>query len=118
MPFLVIIYLLFFLSGAAALMYEVAWVRSLTLVFGGSHLAVTTVLSVFMGGLALGGFLLGRLADKAARPLRLYGLLELGIGAFALLFLGLMMFYQSVYGPLARVDEENPAWLTLVRVAL
>ena len=49
------IYLLFFLSGAAALAYQVVWVRSLTLVFGGSHLAVTAVLAIFMGGLAIGG---------------------------------------------------------------
>src|SRR3989304_5318333 len=49
-----LLYAVFFLSGAAALVYEVVWVRSLSLVFGGSHLAVTTVLSVFMGGLALG----------------------------------------------------------------
>ena len=51
-----ILYLIFFLSGAAALVYEVVWLRALILVFGGSHLAVTAVLSVFMGGLALGGW--------------------------------------------------------------
>ncbi|MBM4061502.1 MAG: spermidine synthase [Planctomycetes bacterium] len=116
MPLL--LHLLFFVSGATALVYQVAWVRSLTLVFGGSHLAVTTVLAVFMGGLALGGFLLGRRADRAARPLRLYGLLELGIAGFALLFLGLTTWFPTIYGPLARIAEENPAWLTLVRVAL
>lgn len=44
-----IIYMLFFLSGAATLVYEVAWARSLGLVYGASQLAVTTVLAVFMG---------------------------------------------------------------------
>jgi hypothetical protein len=77
----VLLYVLFFLSGAAALVYEVVWARSLALVFGGSHLAVATVLSVFMGGLRLGGWLLGRAADRSRRPLRLYALLELGIAA-------------------------------------
>lgn len=110
-----VLHLLFFLSGATALVYEVTWVRSLTLVFGGSHLAVTTVLTVFMSGLALGGALLGRRADTTADPLRLYGKLELGIGALALFCLALSAWYPSLYVPLARWDEENPVWLTLLR---
>jgi spermidine synthase len=112
-----LLYALFFVSGSAALLYEVAWVRSLSLVFGGSHLAVATVLAVFMGGLALGGAIFGRRADATARPLRLYGLLELGIAAFGLLFLALIRFYPAVYVPLARLSEENPAYLTVLRVA-
>jgi len=75
--FLGAIYLLFFLSGATALVYQIVWVRSLTLVFGGSHLAVTVVLSIFMAGLAVGGYVVGRYADHVRKPLRLYGLLEL-----------------------------------------
>ncbi|HEX5041640.1 MAG TPA: fused MFS/spermidine synthase [Candidatus Polarisedimenticolaceae bacterium] len=112
----VLLYLLFFLSGAAALVYEVVWARSLALVFGGSHLAVATVLSVFMGGLALGGWLLGRAADRSRRPLRLYALLELGIAAAALLFEGLLRAYPAIYPPLARLGETSPVWLTLLRV--
>jgi spermidine synthase len=112
-----LIYLLFFLSGAASLVYQVAWVRSLTLVFGGTHLAVTTVVAVFMGGLALGSQLLGRRADAAARPLRLYGLLELGIAGFAALFLLLTAAYPALYGPLARLGEGRPAYLMALRCA-
>ena len=112
------IYLLFFLSGAASLMYQVAWARSLSLVFGGSHLAITTVLSVFMGGLALGSVLFGRRADRTRHALRLYGLLELGVAACALAFLGLMRVYPALYPPLARVAESSPAYLSFVRVAL
>jgi spermidine synthase len=112
------VYLLFFLSGAASLIYQVAWVRSLSLVFGGSHLAVTTVLSVFMGGLALGSALFGRRADRSRHALRLYGALELGVAACALVFLGLTRIYPSVYPPLARITEGSHAWLTFARVAL
>ena len=61
-----VVYLLFFLSGAAALVYQVVWVRSLTLVFGGSHHAVTIVLAIFMAGLALGGYVIGRVVDRMA----------------------------------------------------
>ncbi len=113
----VILYALLFLSGAAGLVYEVTWARSLTLVFGGSHLAVTTVLSVYMGGLALGAALLGRRADESRNPLRLYGILEMGVALFALLFIGLTRIYPSLYVPLARLAEHNRVWLSILRVS-
>lgn len=113
----ILLYFLFFLSGSAALIYEVAWTRSLGLVFGASHLAVTTVLAVFMAGLALGSRAFGRRADAARRPLRLYALLELGVGACALLFLLLSRFQHHLYAPLARLGENSPVYLTALRVA-
>ncbi len=70
---------LLFLSGFCALVYQMVWLRLLRLVFGASHAASAAVLAIFMGGLGLGGLLLGRVADRAERPLRLYGRLELGI---------------------------------------
>ncbi len=110
------IYLIFFLSGAAALVYEVVWVRSFSLIFGGSHLAVTTVLCVFMAGLAGGGYLIGRYADRIKRPLRLYGLLELGIGLSALTSAGLMRIYPSIYVPLAQGRDDSILYLSFLRV--
>lgn len=96
MPILItaLIYLIFFLSGATALVYEVIWVRKLSLVFGGSHLAVTTVLAVVMGGLALGSWLFGRRVRTTRNLLRLYGALEIGIAFFALLFIALLNLYS------------------------
>jgi len=111
-----LIYILFFLSGAAALVYQVVWVRSFGLVFGGSHLAVTTVLSVFMGGLALGGWLVGRKVDQSRSALRLYALLELGIAASAIAYIGLMAAYPHLYIPLARAVGDSPVALTAIRV--
>jgi len=73
----------FFLSGATGLIYEVIWTRMLGLVFGHTVYAVSTVLAAFMGGLALGSALFGRAADRSTRPIRLYGILEIAIGAFA-----------------------------------
>ena len=110
-----VIFLLFFFSGAAGLVYEVTWARSLGLVFGASHLAVTTVLAVYMGGQALGSAIFGKLADRSAHPLRLYGMLELGIGVSAVAFLGLMRIYPWLYPPIARLGEGNGAYLTVVR---
>lgn len=75
----------FILSGATGLIYEVLWARMLGLVFGGTTLAVSTVLAAFMGGLALGSALAGRGAARLKRPLRFYGLVEIGIAIYALL---------------------------------
>ena len=81
-----VILLLFFLSGATALVYEVIWSKYLSLMFGSTVQAQTIVLSVFMGGLALGNRWLGKWSSRIREPLATYGFLELGIGAFALLF--------------------------------
>ena len=69
--------LLFVLSGAAGLIYEVVWARQLVLVFGNTSQAVSAILTGFFGGLAIGGFVGGRVADRVARPLRLYAAMEL-----------------------------------------
>jgi spermidine synthase len=76
----------FFLSGAAGLVYQVLWMRSLGLFFGSDMYGVSIILSAFMGGLALGSWLGGRLAEHTPRPLMWYGLAELGIGLAALRF--------------------------------
>ncbi|MGH7832420.1 MAG: hypothetical protein ACREQK_02150 [Candidatus Binatia bacterium] len=55
--------LLFFVSGAAGLIYEVVWARQLALFFGNTAEAHTVVLAAFMGGLALGYYKFGRVAD-------------------------------------------------------
>jgi spermidine synthase len=92
----------FFLSGATGLVYEVLWIRMLGLVFGHTVFAITTVLTAFMAGLGLGSWSFGRMADRQARPLRLYGLLEIGIGIFCLLVPVLLPLVETVYRALAR----------------
>src|SRR5262249_11600950 len=77
---------LFLLSGVSGLIYQVIWARQLTLVFGATSPAITTVLAVFMLGLALGSYGAGRWAHRWGTPLRAYGLVELAIAAYALLF--------------------------------
>src|SRR2546421_6763491 len=74
---------LLFGSGACALVYQMAWFRELRLVFGASTAASAAVLAVFMAGLGLGGKWFGPRADRASRPLALYGSLELGIAALS-----------------------------------
>ncbi|GAB5100472.1 fused MFS/spermidine synthase [Caballeronia sp. HLA56] len=71
--------LLLFASGGAALIYQVLWVRQLTLVVGIEVQAVTVAISAFFAGLALGGWLFGKLADRSMRPWLLYAGLELAV---------------------------------------
>jgi len=81
-----VIALLFFFSGALALGYQTLWARQLLDSIGVSAWSYAVVLAAFMGGLALGGALLGPLADRSPRPLRFYAVLEAGLGAYALAF--------------------------------
>ena len=74
----------FLLSGFAGLLYETTWTREFSFVFGTSSLAVSTVLAAYMGGLALGSALAGRFVSRVARPVLVYGVLELGIAVSAL----------------------------------
>jgi spermidine synthase len=74
-----VLYACFLLSGAAGLIYQISWMKALIQVFGGTTYAITAVLCAFMAGLALGSWLLGRYAEQARQPLRLYGWIELGI---------------------------------------
>ena len=77
---------LFLVSGAAGLVYEVTWTRAFGVVFGNTVFAVSTVLTAFMLGLAVGSWLFGKVGDRSSHPLKLYALLELGIGAYAFAF--------------------------------
>jgi len=76
---------LLFASGAVALVYETLWVRQLGRVVGVDVYAVSIALSAFFGGLALGSTVLGRLADRVVRPLRLYAWLEAGVASLGVL---------------------------------
>ncbi|MEW6277952.1 MAG: fused MFS/spermidine synthase [Candidatus Eremiobacterota bacterium] len=97
--------LFFFLSGMTGLVYEVLWTRRLTLTFGHTVLAVSTVLTAYMAGLALGSLAGGRYADRRSadpafppgRLLAIYGALEFFVGAWALMSLPLLGLAESAY---------------------
>jgi spermidine synthase len=110
-----LVLLLFFFSGLSALIYQVIWLRSLATVFGSTVYATTTVLASFMGGLALGSFIFGRRVDRSRHPLLLYGVLEIGIGIFALLFPLLMHVYDDFYALLQQKAALSFYSLSLVR---
>lgn len=93
-------YLLFFVTGATGLIFETAFARQFQLVFGCTLSAISVVIAVFFGGIALGAAWLGRYADRYS-PLRFYGVLEIvaGLCAFAAVLLvpAVRGLYASLY---------------------
>jgi len=113
-----IILVLFFFSGACGLVYEVVWMRMLTLVFGATAFATSTILASFFSGLALGSFSFGRVIDKGRNPLKLYALLEAGIGVFAFLMPLLFSGLGDLYVHISRQWDVGFYLLSLVRFCL
>jgi spermidine synthase len=109
---------LLFLSGMCGLVFQVAWFREFRLVFGASTAASSAVLAVFMGGLGLGNAVLGKLADRARRPLQFYAMLELLLGASVALspvmIDGLRGLYYLIGGQIAL----GPLLATAFRLAM
>jgi len=120
---------LFLLSGAAGLVYEVTWTRAFGVVFGNTIFAVSTVLTAFMLGMAAGSRLFGSIADRSLRSLRLFALLEVGIGLYAFAFASILTtvdlfyswFYQSFHPsfyPLSLVRFVTSIIILLIPTAL
>jgi len=97
----------FYLSGFAALLYQTAWMRQFSITFGTSEIAVATVLSSYMAGLALGAALAGRFVDRIKRPVLVYGLLE-GLIAVSALCVPLMLKAAGMLYALALGGQPGP----------
>lgn len=105
-------------SGLAALVYQLIWTRLLGLAFGTTTESIATVLAVFFGGMAIGNLLAARWLVRVERPLRVYALLELAIGVFALASLPLLGGLDGVYASLAaRLGPHGAAALRLALAA-
>jgi spermidine synthase len=115
----IVFYLLFFLSGISGLVYEIIWMRKLSLIFGNTVYATSTVLTTFMGGLALGSYWFGRIADRKRNLIRLYFSIELGIGlsVFLLMFFFLRIM-DSAYIWSYNTLQAGPLVLNIVRFIL
>jgi len=81
---IILVSILFFLSGAAGLIYQTVWVRLLELYFGVTLTAATLIVGAYMAGLGLGSLLGGRIASRTKNAILLYGLIEAGIGVFGI----------------------------------
>jgi spermidine synthase/MFS family permease len=109
---------LLFGSGACALVYQVAWLRQMRLIFGASTAASAAVLAIFMGGLGLGGVVFGRRADAHPQPLRFYANLELTVAASAALTPALVSLARYVYIVLGGSVALGLGLATVVRLLL
>ncbi|CAI8784794.1 spermidine synthase [Pseudomonas sp. IT-347P] len=109
-PALLIPALLLCISGAAALVYQVLWIKQLSLVVGVEVYAITTGISAFFAGLAIGGWLFGRWADRLQQPVLLYAGLEVLV---ALLAVGATVAMSLAASPFAWLQEHVGllAWL-------
>jgi spermidine synthase len=92
-----VLLLLFTASGCAALVYEIVWFHLLRLVIGASALSLGILLASFMGGMFLGSLLLARVVPVAVHPLRVYALIEIGIGAFGVVLPFVLPAVRAVY---------------------
>lgn len=110
--------LLFFCSGATALIYEVIWSKYLALMFGSTVQAQTVVLAVFMGGLALGNKVFGTRSGLLAHPLKVYGFLELAIGFYAFFFASLFGLADFVFVALGARILDHSSLLLLLKALL
>jgi spermidine synthase len=96
-----LVFLLFMVSGCAALIYEVVWFQMLQLVLGSSAISIGVLLGTFMGGMCLGSLGLARFVPQNRHPLRVYALLELVIGVAGILMLAAMPLVEGVYAHVA-----------------
>ena len=114
-----LVLLLFFLSGVASLVLETVFRRELALYVGSAVTATSITLATFLGGLAFGAALLGRIADRTERPLRLYALLELGVGVSAAIAVLLLTHGRSgLLVPVRHAGHGGPVVAALIAAAL
>jgi len=109
---------LFFVSGFAALVYQVLWVRELGLLFGSTAQAAALAIAIFFAGIALGGWFWGRRAAASPSPLRGFGLLELGVAATALGHFVLLDAYVALYPAIHAIVGGTPALETLAKAVI
>ncbi len=108
----------FFLSGFAGLVYEVAWIRQASLLFGSTTFAFSTVLAVFFLGLACGSYFSGHLAQRTRRPLHIFALVEIGLGLLALASPLAFDLADSLFGAIYRSLSDHPLLLFAARAGL
>jgi len=110
-------YLLVFLSGFCALVFQVLWMKQLALLFGNTSQAAGVTLAAFFTGLAAGSWFWGSRSARCGNPLRAYAGLELGIATTALLYFAVIMSYHLIY-PEVYQSLHSGTWLLFIKFLL
>jgi spermidine synthase len=113
-----VLFLIFFLSGAAALTFETIWFRLAGLALGNTVWAAALVMSGFMGGLALGNALVASQGHRIASPLKFYAFMELLIGVTGFSLILLLPFLSQGLAPLFQQLSGQPWLLNSTRLFL
>lgn len=111
------VFALFFFSGIAGLVYQVLWLRRLSLVFGVTVYAASTVLAAFMAGLAIGSLLAGYVLRRRIPPLLAFGAAEILIGVTGFASPYLLSAASALYAALQAAAPESLGLLTVARLA-
>lgn len=113
-----LIYIGFFLSGMAGLIYEVVWAKYLGLLLGHTAYAYSLVLALFMGGIAFGSLIFGRLADKVKNNLLIYALIQLSICLYCLFTPNLFEASRIFSVDIVRYFTDSPQAILAVKFLL
>lgn len=109
---------IFFLSGFTSLMYELVWIRVLSVVFGKTIVAITIVVSVYMAGLGFGSIYWGKRVDTQKESLKTFSFLQFTIGISSLVILLLFLLLPGFYRVIYRLIGGSSALVTLVIIAV
>ncbi|MCX6557043.1 MAG: fused MFS/spermidine synthase [Candidatus Aminicenantes bacterium] len=112
----ILVYTVFILSGLSALIYQIYFMKKISLIFGSTALAVTTVLAAYMFGLAAGSYMGGKFADRVKSPIKIYAYAELSVGMLLLVSPSLFNWLEHIYVSIGKSSSLTLLNLTFVRV--
>jgi len=110
--------IIFGLTGMTALIYEIIWIRPLSLVFGTTIYAVSTIIASFILGLAVGSWLAGKYTDRLKNPLRYFAFTQLGVGFYGVLLLPIFAALPEVYLGLYHATFPNQALFMFTQILM
>jgi spermidine synthase len=112
------VFLLFFASGISGLIYEVVYLRILSRTIGVTAYATAVTLAAFMAGLALGSFIFGRLVDKCDDQLKIFALLQIWLGVFAIVTPFILIGSVDVYKFVSIITHQSATAISLSKVVV
>ena len=105
---------LFFFSGFAALVFEVIWIRYISLIYGSSLYSFSIVLASFLIGLALGSMYIKKIIEKSKDKVRLFAYVELLIGVLGIILIGIFPLIEFVFLWISTVISYFPLFFPLL----
>lgn len=108
------------MSGTAGLIYEIIWSELLVNLLGSSTIAITVILTAFMGGLAIGSWTIGKCADNwdDRKIAILYVFIEISIGIYAYLLPSIMDNLEGFYILIYNYLNPNTFFSILIKFLL